>query len=289
VKPSRASDPYWMLLPTLLFLFVFFIFPLGMLLEQSFYSWDLLTKARYVGLANYRSLAESGELWQTFTTTLSMSALVVLGSMAAGLVLALLLDRPGPWAAFVRSAVFSAYVVSWVSVGLLFLWLLDADSGIINGVLRSVSDRWAPRWLVDPALAPWAVAGVTVWKITGYALVLFLSGLQDVPPSILEAADLDGASPATRFVYVTWPVLRPTALFVATTSLIASFQLFDVVRVMTQGGPVRSTTVFVYAIYEQLFLDLRVGRASAEAVVFFAVLLLLTGAQFLLFRSQEAA
>ncbi|HXS18221.1 MAG TPA: sugar ABC transporter permease, partial [Polyangiaceae bacterium] len=270
-------------------LFVFFVFPLGMLVKHSLFSWDLLTPARYVGFANYRSLFRSGELWQTFCTTLSMSTAVVLGSMAAGLGLALLLDRPGRWAAFVRSAVFSAYVVSWVSVGLLFLWLLDADSGIFSGIWRTLSGGGAPRWLADPALAPWAVAAVTIWKITGYALVIFLSGLQDVPLTILEAAELDGASPRQRFASVTWPLLRPTTLFVATTSLIASFQLFDVVRVMTQGGPVRSTTVFVYAIYEQLFLDLRVGRASAEAVVFFAILLLLTGAQFLLFRSQEGS
>ena len=288
MKPSRRADPYWMLLPTLLFLFVFFVFPLGMLLKQSLYSWDLLTPARYVGLSNYRSLWRSGELWQTFVTTCSMSVFVVVGSMAAGLALALLLDRPGRWAAFVRGAVFSAYVVSWVSVGLLFLWLLDADAGIFSGVWRIFAGGRAPHWLGDPALAPWAVAGVSVWKITGYALVLFLSGLQDVPQSILEAAELDGASPRARFVSVTWPMLRPTTLFVATTSLIASFQLFDVVRVMTQGGPVRSTTVFVYAIYEQLFLDLRVGRASAEAVVFFGILLALTGAQFLLFRGEES-
>ena len=132
MKPSRRADPYWMLLPTLLFLFVFFLFPLGMLIKQSFFSWDLLTDARYVGLGNYRALLRSGELWHTFTTTLSMSTAVVLGSMAAGLGLALLLDRPGRWAAFLRGAVFSAYVVSWVSVALLFLWLLDADSGIFQ-------------------------------------------------------------------------------------------------------------------------------------------------------------
>jgi len=289
VKPSRPADPYWMLLPSLLLLFVFFVFPLGMLVKHSLFSWDLLTPARYVGLANYRSLVRSGELWQTFGTTLSMSAAVVLGSMAAGLALAVLLDRPGRWAAFVRSAVFSAYVVSWVSVGLLFLWLLDADSGIFASIWRAFSDARAPHWLADPALAPWAVAAVTIWKITGYALVIFLSGLQDVPQTVLEAAELDGASPSQRFRNVTWPLLRPTTLFVGTTSLIASFQLFDVVRVMTQGGPVRSTTVFVYAIYEQLFLDLRVGRASAEAVAFFGILLLLTGAQFMLFRSEESA
>ncbi len=289
MRPNRRTDPYWMLLPTLLMLFVFFVYPLGLLIRQSFFSWDLLTPERYVGVANYRALIQSGELWQTFTTTLSMSSAVVLGSMSAGLGLALLLDRPGRFAAFVRSAVFSAYVVSWVTVGLLFLWLLDADSGIFAGLWRAVTGGRAPHWLGDPALAPWAVAAVSAWKITGYALVLFLAGLQDVPASVLEAAELDGASPARRFLGVTWPLLRPTALFVATTSLITSFQLFDVVRVMTQGGPVRSTTVFVYAIYEQLFLDLRVGRASAESVLFFAVLLALTGAQFLLFRAEEPA
>ena len=199
VKPSHVRDPYWMLLPTLLLLFVFFVFPLAMLVKHSLFSWDLLTPARYVGLGNYRSLWRSGELWQTFGTTLSMSSAVVLGSMTAGLALALLLDRPGPWAAFVRSAVFSAYVVSWVSVGLLFLWLLDADSGIFAGVWRIFWHGRAPRWLADPALAPWAVAAVTIWKITGYALVIFLSGLQDVPQSILEAAELDGASTGPTF------------------------------------------------------------------------------------------
>jgi len=289
VKPSRPRDPYFMLFPTLLVLFLFFLFPLGVLLKQSLYAWDLLTPPRYVGLANYRALARSGELWQTFTTTLGISALVVFGSLASGLALALLLDRPGRFAAFVRAAVFSAYVISWVSVALLFLWILDADAGILPGILRLFSSVRGPNWLGSPKLAPWAVAGVTIWKITGYALVLFLAGLQDLPTAVLEAAELDGASPRARFVHVTWPLLRPTTLFVATTSFIASFQLFDVVRVMTQGGPVRSTTVFVYAIYEQLFLDLRVGRASAEAVVFFAILLALTAAQFGFFRAGEGS
>ncbi len=190
MKPSRGADPYWMLLPTLLLLFVFFVFPLGMLVKHSLFSWDLLTPARYVGLGNYRSLLRSGELWQTFRTTLSMSTAVVLGSMAAGLALALLLDRPGRFAAFVRGAVFSAYVVSWVSVGLLFLWLLDGDSGIIAAVWRTFAAGRAPHWLADPALAPWAVAAVTIWKITGYALVIF----QTVTAATAQGASAGSAS-----------------------------------------------------------------------------------------------
>jgi sn-glycerol 3-phosphate transport system permease protein len=136
-------------------------------------------------------------------------------------------------------------------------------------------------------VAPYAIAGVTIWKIAGYSMVLFLAGLQSIAPEVLEAAALDGASRRQRFFRVTWPLLRPTAVFVVTTSLIASFQVFDVVRVMTQGGPVRSTTLLVYAIYEQVFLNLRVGRASALIMVFFALLLLLTLLQLWAFRRRE--
>jgi ABC-type sugar transport system permease subunit len=172
-------------------------------------------------------------------------------------------------------------------VALLWLWILDADAGALSALVRSVGLR--PRdWLGDPSVALYTLAGVTVWKIAGYSLVVFLTGLQDVPPVLHDAAALDGAGPLDRFLHVTWPLLRPTAAFVATTSLILSFQVFDVVRVMTQGGPVRSTTVFVYAIYEQIFMNLRVGRASAEVVVFFGFLLVLTLLQLWAWRRREA-
>ena len=202
--------------------------------------------------------------------------------------MALALNRPGPFAAFVRGAVFSAYVVSWVSVALLFLWVLDADAGIFSAALRGLGLP-TKNWLGDPHVALYTLAGVTIWKIAGYSMVLFVAGLQDIPGSLYEAAALDGAGRVQRFVNVTWPLLRPTTAFVGTTSLIVSFQVFDVVRVMTQGGPVRSTTVFVYAIYEQVFLNLRVGRANALVVVFFGLLLVLTVLQLLAWRRKGAA
>src|SRR5262249_47564541 len=133
------------------------------------------------------------------------------------------------------------------------------------------------------------LAAVTVWKITGYAMIVFLAGLQSIPASLLEAAALDGAGPLARFRWVVWPLLRPTAAFVATTSLVVSFQAFDVVRIMTQGGPAKSTTLFVYAIYEQIFLNLSVGRASALTVVFLALLLALTGLQLYAWRQSDGA
>jgi sn-glycerol 3-phosphate transport system permease protein len=276
-----------MLAPTALTLGVFFVLPVALAAWRSLFAWDLLTDPVFVGLGNYRALWRSGELLRVTFTTLRYSAMVVAGSMSLGLGLALALQRPGRLVSLVRGAIFSAYVVSWVSVALLWMWLLDADSGLVAALLRLAG---LPRvgFLGDPATALATLAFVTVWKITGHSMVVFLVGLQEIPPALLEAAALDGAGPLDRFRHVTWPLLRPTAAFVATTSLIVSFQAFDVVRVMTQGGPVHATTLFVYAIYEQVFLDLRVGRASALTVVFLGVLVALSGLQLWALRARGA-
>jgi sn-glycerol 3-phosphate transport system permease protein len=283
MRPRSPLHPYLLLLPTAAFLAVFFLIPLLIAAKNSLHSWDMLTAPRYVGLRNYEALAQSGELRGTLLRTLGYSAVVVASSGALGLGLALALDRPGRVYAFVRGAVFSAYVVSWVAVALLWMWILDAD-GVFSAMLRAAGLP-TRSWLGDPRTALLALAAVSVWKITGYSMVIFLAGLQDIPRALHEAAALDGAGPWRRFRHVTWPLLRPTAAFVGTTSLILSFQAFDVVRVMTQGGPVRATTLFVYAIYEHVFVNLRVGRASALIVVFFVFLLALTGLQLWAFRA----
>ncbi|MFO0592282.1 MAG: sugar ABC transporter permease [Polyangiaceae bacterium] len=288
MKPKSAWHPYLFLLPTILTLGIFFVAPLAIAIKNSFYSWDMLTPPRWVGAGNYAAMARTGEIWGVLGRTALYSAIVVACSLGLGLSLAIALDRPGRLYAFVRGAVFSAYVVSWVAVALLWTWLLDADAGIVGGIVRALGG--VPKsWLADPDRALYAIAIVSVWKITGYAMVIFLAGLQDVPRGVLEAAALDGAGPFRRFAHVTWPLLRPSAAFVATTALLASFQAFDVVRVMTQGGPVKATTLFVYAIYEHVFVNLRVGRASALTVIFFVVLLAVTALQLLAWRAADRA
>jgi ABC-type sugar transport system permease subunit len=266
---------------------VFVLIPLGLAAYESLFAWDMLTDPAYVGGANYAAIAENGELGRTLVRTLGYSVMVVTGSMAVGLALALLLDRPGRFFAFVRGAIFSAYVVSWVAVALLWVLLLDPDRGIAASALRALH---LPRigFLTDPRAALVTLAGVTIWKITGYTMVVFLAGLRAVPQSLHEAAALDGANALQRFRWVTWPLLKPTAAFVATTSLIVSFQAFDVVRIMTGGGPARATTLFVYAIYEQVFMNLSVGKASALAIVYFGVLCVLATAQLRAWRSRGA-
>lgn len=285
MKPRSPIHPWLMLGPSLAAWTLFVFVPLGLAAYESLFAWDMLTDPVYVGGANYAAIAESGELGRILGRTLGFSVLVVAGSMALGLGLALLLDRPGRFFAFVRGAIFSAYVVSWVAVALLWVLLLDPDRGVAAALLRVVG---LPRvgFLTDPRAALVTLAAVTIWKITGYAMVVFLAGLRSVPKSLHEAASLDGAGAIARFRWVTWPLLKPTAAFVATTSLIVSFQAFDVVRIMTGGGPARATTLFVYAIYEQVFMNLSVGRASALAVVYFLVLCVLAAAQLRAWRSQ---
>ena len=275
LRPRHRLHPYLFIAPTLAILGLFFLLPLGLAAYRSLYRWDLLTPPRYIGLGHYERLFGSGEVTRALSTTVSYAIVVVIGSMILGLLLGMAVNRPGRFVAFVRGCVFSAYVVSWVSVALLWMWMLDADAGLVGRAFKAVGIGESGL-LTSPDTALYALAGVTVWKITGFSMVVFLAGLQDIPEELYEAAALDGAGPWHRFVNVTWPTLRPTTAFVGTTSLIVSFQAFDIVRVMTQGGPTHSTTVFVYAIYEHVFQNLRAGRASAMVVIFFGVLLLLT-------------
>ncbi|HET9953008.1 MAG TPA: sugar ABC transporter permease [Polyangiaceae bacterium] len=287
MRPAHRFDPAWLLGPTLAFLALFYFYPLLLAAYYSLLDWDLLTPARYVGFSNYRALLSSGSFATVLGTTLLISVLSVAGSMLAGLSLALALNRPGKLVAFIRSSVFSAYVVSWVSVGLLWLWLLDADAGLVSALIQRLAPG-SKGLLANVTTAPLALSAVLVWKTAGYAMVVFQSGLGSIPQSVLEAAELDGAGRVARLAHVVLPLLGPTTAFVAITSFILSFQAFDVVRVMTQGGPVRSTTVFVYSIYEQMFMDLRVGRASAEVMLFFVILLVLTALQLRISRRREA-
>jgi sn-glycerol 3-phosphate transport system permease protein len=283
MQPVRRWHPYALLAPTVLILGTFFLYPLALAFYRSFFAWDLLTAPVSVGAEHYQHLLASGELAAILGRTLAYSVVVVALSLALGLALALALNREGSFYAFVRGSIFSAYVVSWVAVALLWLWILDAEAGVLSRALTALGLP-TRDWLGDPRVVLYTLAGVSVWKITGYAMVIFLAGLQDIPKSVLEAAALDGAGSWRRFRHVIWPLLRPTTAFVGTTSLILSFQAFDIVRVMTQGGPIRATTVFVYAIYEQVFVNLRVGRASALTVVFFVLLLGLTGLQLWAWR-----
>src|SRR5215475_12642026 len=270
--------------PSLVLFALVYLYPVAYSAWVSFYEWDLGTQARYVGLQNYRALA-SAEFWEVIVNTLQYSVGVVVISQALGLILAIGLNNRTRLGTLFQASIFSSYVVSWVAVSLLWIWLLDPQYGLVAYLLRVVGLPTV-NWLGNHRIALWSLVLVTVWKTVGYPLVIYLAGLQAIPGDLYEAAALDGADGWRRFRHITWPLLTPTTLFLLITLTVTSFQGFDIVRIMTQGGPVTSTVIYVYYIYEQTFQYFKLGRASAAVVLFFTVIVALTFAQWLVFRRR---
>ena len=267
--------------PSLLGMTVFYIFPVISSLAFSFTKWDLLSPIRWVGIANYVNAVNDPAVQQALRNTV----LFILGYLPSvvmlGLGLALLLNRVRRGRAFFRAVYFVPVVTSWVAVSLIWKWLLNPQYGLINYGL-SLLGITGPGWLFDPN---WAMPGViitTVWKDIGFVTVIYLAGLQDIPEHLYEAAALDGVTGWQRFWHITFPMLMPTTFFVTTISLISSFQVFDQVWVMTQGGPAGATSVMVELIYKNAFSYYQMGYASAISWVLFALIFAVTIAQNLL-------
>jgi len=281
---AEARLGYALAAPSLLLFALVYLYPVAYSAWVSLYEWDLVMPARWVGAANYRALV-STEFWEVVTNTVKYSVGVVVLSQALGLGLAVLLNDRTRLGALLQASIFSSYVVSWVAVSLLWIWLLDPQYGLVAYLLRLVGLP-AVNWLGDHRWALWTLVLVTVWKTVGYPMVIYLAGLQAIPGDLYEAAALDGAGGWQRFRHITWPLLTPTTLFLVVTLTITSFQGFDIVKIMTQGGPVTSTMIYVYYIYEQAFQYFKLGKASAAVVLFFIGIVVLTFAQWLVFRRR---
>jgi multiple sugar transport system permease protein len=263
----------------MLHLAVFSFAPVLFTLLLSVHRWDLVSSARpFVGLANYRELAGDPLFWKTLGNT-ALYVLYVPVTMACALGLALLLNQRRRGERLLRAVVFLPYVTSTVAIALVWQWLMNADFGLVNFGLRLVGLP-AVDWLGNPSTALLAIIAVTVWTQVGYQMIVLLAGLQGVPQQYLDAALVDGATPLRRLWHVTLPLLKPVLLFVLVTGVISGFQVFTLVYLMTEGGPLHATDVIVYRIYQTAWEFLRFGSASAMAVVLFAILLAVTVVQF---------
>jgi multiple sugar transport system permease protein len=277
---------YAFLAPGLLLFAAYRLYPLLEGLRLSFTNARLgRPLQQWVGLANYTRLLEDTRfqvsLWNTAVYTVAST----LPILAVPLALALALNR-GRLKNLLRSAFFFPFTLSVVTVGLAWLWLLDPVVGPLNYYLRAL--RIPTRsWLADPHTAMAAIILTTVWWVTGYYLVIYLAGLQDIPRELYEAAALDGASGPRAFLAITLPLLRPVLLFVVVTHVIGSFQLFGQVFVLTNGGPGDATRTVVQHLYEAAFQNFfQFGAASAMAWVLFAVILVFSLVQFRLLRGH---
>lgn len=278
---QRDTLAAWLfLLPSLVLFTTFIAIPVVAAFLISFTQWDLFTQINFVGLDNYFGLAND----DIFKKIMGNTGYFVLASvplqMCFGLGVALVLNRGIKGQTFFRIVYFLPAVTSTIAAALVWSWLFNSNFGIINAVLRMVGVSDAPRWLVSTKWAMPAVIVVSVWQNFGYAMVLFLAGLQNIRADIYDAAALDNARGWRRLWFITMPMLSPTTFFVLIISIIGSFQVFELVFIMTKAGPANATNTLVYYIYQNGFQFYQMGYASAAAMVLFAIVLVATLIQY---------
>ncbi len=261
-------------------LFVFRLGPISTAFLMSFTRYDILSPPQWVGLDNYRELIERGDFWLALRNTMIFAVIYVPGALSVGLTLALLLNAKLKGIGFFRALFFSPLVTSSVAIGIVWSWILSPRFGVVNYMLKLFGIE-GPSWLGDPSTALASVATVFVWKEAGFYMVVYLAGLQDIPVTLYEAAEIDGASRWQRFWRITFPLLTPTTFFALTIAMIRMLQHFDIIYAMTRGGPGMASTTLPYAIYLNAFVFYRMGYASAMAFMFMLLVGCLTFLNFL--------
>jgi multiple sugar transport system permease protein/sn-glycerol 3-phosphate transport system permease protein len=264
------------LAPNLAFLVVFTYWPLLYNVYLSLMSWDMVQPEKlFVGLANYEDLATSAQFWKVFSSTFVFVGIGVAATIVLAFFTALLLNQKLAGRSVGRSVVFAPTILSGAAIAIVWIYVFDPRFGLINLGL-SLLGVASPAWLTNPKWAMPALIIVYVWKNFGYAVVVYLAGLQSVSRDLLEAAKVDGAGPFARLQNVTLPQLSPITFFLLVTSILGSFQAFDLVAVLTAGGPVDATNTLIYDLYEEGFLAFHAGRAAAIAMVLFVLMLAVT-------------
>lgn len=266
---QRTLAGYAFITPNFLAFLIFVAGPVLAGLMLSFTEWDLLTAPQWVGLQNYKKLLTDDKLfWLSLWHTIYYALLTVPVGIVVSLLLAVLLNQGLFGTRLYRTLFFIPVVSSSVAVALVWKWFYNGEFGVLNWLLSWVNLP-PQNWITDSDWAMPSVALTVIWKNMGYNMVILLAGLQDVPTSLHEAAAIDGANSRQRFWSITLPLLRPHLFFVMVVSLIGAFQAFDMVYVMTDGGPGNATLVYNYYIWQNAFQFFKMGYASALAYVLF--------------------
>jgi ABC-type sugar transport system permease subunit len=262
--------------PNLFFFAVFSFWPIIYSAWLSFHRWDLIAPVKlYVGLDQYRYLVHDDVFHAVLRNTFVYTVGAVGGTLILGLLVALLLNQPLRGRDGARAVLFAPTLLSGAAISVVWIYMFDPRFGIIARLL-SLVHLTSPSWLTDPAWAMPAILIVTIWKDLGFATVIFLAGLQAIPRDLYEAAKVDGAGTWWRFRSVTLPMLSPIVFFLGVTSILNTFQSFDIIQVMTKGGPVDATNTLIYYVYQQGFVAFNAGRSSAAALVLFMFMLGIT-------------
>jgi multiple sugar transport system permease protein len=282
-RPRRGYDAsrrqavagYLFVAPAMGIFFVFTLVPVAYALFLSFTNYDVFTKMDWVGVANYQDVFEDELFWRAFWNTTTYTAWSIPISMGIGLGLALLLNQKLKGLGVYRTLYYVPVVTSMVAVAMIWIQLFDPLYGVISNAFEAIGIRGI-NWLGDPNLAMPSIIAVSVWKVIGWNMLIYLAGLQGIPEYLKEAAAIDGANLWQSFWKITLPLLQPTTFFIFVTSLIGAFQVFDQVYVMTGGGPAGATTTLVHQIYNAAFKALDMGYAAAMSFVLFGIILVVS-------------
>ena len=250
---------------------IFIIIPVICSFGLSFTKWDLLNPIEFVGFKNYIEIFHSGLFYKILINTVVFALSTSILGVIIPLILASILNSKIRGSEFFKTAYFLPFITPMVVIGIVWTWIFDPNIGLLNQVLHIHIN-----WLYDSKFAMPALIIVSVWKLIGYNMIIFLSSLSAISQSMFEAAKIDGANSYQTFKNVTIPLMSPTIFFVVIITAISSFQIFDLIYLMTQGGPFDSTNVLVYAIYNNAFEYFNIGKASAIAYVLFVIILVLT-------------
>lgn len=269
----------------------FGIFTFGAILYSlylSFTDYDMFGTPEWVGLENYiKAFTNDEYFYQYFGNTFYFAIVLVPVVLVISLFLAILINKKvGKLTKAYRVALFLPSITSTVAVSMVWLWIFNPDMGILNNFLTAIGFHNPPMWLSDPEWSKPALIIMRVWQMSGYYMLMFLAGLQTIPETLYEAAEVDGASSWQRFTRITVPMLSNTTFVVVILLIIESFNMFESIFVMTEGGPLGSTSTIMYYIYEQGFMSYNMGYASALAWIFFALILVFTLIQFRFRREQ---
>lgn len=260
----------YFVLPALIGTFIFIIIPIFCSFGLSFTEWDLLNDVRFVGLDNYKAVLTEPVFKQILLNTLIYAVSVTVFAVIIPLILADIINSKIKGAEWFKTIYFIPFITPAVVIAIVWSWIFDPNIGGVNILFRSNLE-----WLFDTKLAMPVLIFVSVWKQIGYNVVLFLTGFATIPSNLYEAAKIDGAGGNETFLHITLPLLRPTTYFVTLVTAISSFQVFDLIYVMTSGGPKDSTNVIVYSIYKYAFEYFDIGKACALAYILFVVIFVL--------------
>ncbi|MCL6458952.1 MAG: sugar ABC transporter permease [Gorillibacterium sp.] len=278
--------PYAMIAPSIAVFGIFFLYPIAYMVYLSLHSWNFVSKDKaFVGIANFRELFADEQFRTVLGNSFQYTLLTVGLTLLLSLLLALWLNRPGWSYRFVQGAIFTPHIIALVSVSLVWMWLMDPRYGLLNWLLQSVGLP-PSQWLNHPKSALLSLVMVAVWKGVGFNALVFIAGLQSIPRDIYEAAELDESRPLTTLFKLTLPMLSPTLFFLAIINLISSFQVFDTISIMTQGGPIDATNTIVFYIYQYGFRFFKIGYASAAGVILLVAVSMMTVIYFKLLNKK---